>query len=486
MAGCLKTEDFCAGNVYISSRIEGIMLDIKLIRENPEIIKANIRKKGQDEKLHLVDKLLELDEEWRKGKVHVDNLRHERNKISEQINQAKKNKDEHKAHELIKEAKDIPEKIRHVEERAEKLDAEIKEIMMKLPNIISKETPRGKDGSENVEIKKGGKIPKFKFTPKNHVEITEALGVANFDASAKVSGSGFYYIKKELAVLNQALIRFAIDFMREKGYEYIETPLMLNEASIFASMDKKAIEQSVYKIEGEDLALIGTAEQSLLAMHAGNVIPEWELPKKYFSYSMCFRKEVGAHGINEKGLWRTHQFNKIEQFIFCKPEDSVKLYDELLKNSVGILEALELPYRVIEICTGDLADWKYRSADLEVWRPTLNAYGEVMSLSNCTDYQARKLDIKCIDKQGNRRVLHTLNDTALATSRIMVTLIENNQQADGSITIPKALWEYTGFKKIEKAKVAKKDKKNDKESKKGMIKKSVKKKTIKKPSKKKK
>ena len=203
-----------------------------------------------------------------------------------------------------------------------------------------------------------------------------------------------------------------------------------------------------YEIKNEDLGLIGTSEQSVLAMHTGQVIPESELPKKYFSYSMCFRKEVGAHGINEKGLWRTHQFNKIEQFVFCKPEDSIKLYEELLGNSVGILEALKLPYRVIEICTGDLADWKYRSADLEVWRPTINEYGEVMSLSNCTEYQARKLDIKCIDKKGNRRVLHTLNDTALATSRIMVTILENNQQEDGSIKIPEVLWKYTGFKEI--------------------------------------
>ncbi|MEI6058260.1 MAG: serine--tRNA ligase [archaeon] len=440
------------------------MLDIKLIRENPELVKANIKKKFQNDKLPLVDKLLELDEEWRKGKVKVDGLRHERNKISEEINKAKKEKNEHHAQELIKKAKDIPERIREVEERAEKLDAEIKEIIMKLPNIISDKTPSGKDASENIEIKKGGKIPKFSFTPKSHVELAESLGIANFEASSKVSGNGFYYIKRELAVLNQALVRFAIDFMRKKGYEYIETPLMLNEKSIYASMDKGAIEQSVYKIEGEDLALIGTAEQSLLAMHAGNVIPEWELPKKYFSYSMCFRKEVGAHGINEKGLWRTHQFNKIEQFIFCKPEDSSKLYEELLKNSMDILNELELPYHVIELCTGDLADWKHRSADLEVWRPTLNAYGEVMSLSNCTDFQARKLDIKCIDPQGNRRVLHTLNDTALATSRIMVTIIENNQQKDGSIKIPKALWKYTGFKVIEmQKKEKKKESKNKKE-----------------------
>ena len=318
-----------------------------------------------------------------------------------------------------------------------------------MPNFISKETPKGKDGSENVEYIKGGKIPKFNFPIKNHVELAENLGIADFDASARVSGTGFYYLKNELAILNQALIRFAIDFMRKKDYEYIEPPLMLNEKSIYASMDKAAIEQSVYEIKNEDLGLIGTSEQSVLAMHTGQVIPESELPKKYFSYSMCFRKEVGAHGINERGLWRTHQFNKIEQFIFCKPEDSIALYEELLNNSRGILDALELPYRVIEICTGDLADWKYRSADLEVWRPTIKEYGEVMSLSNCTEYQARKLDIKCMDKKGNRRVLHTLNDTALATSRIMVTILENNQQEDGSIKIPEVLWKYTGFKTIE-------------------------------------
>lgn len=423
------------------------MIDIKLIRENPQLVKDNIKKKGQLEKLPLVDKIQELDEQWRKTRVEADNLRASRNKISEEINKAKKEKKPVEA--ILKKAKEIPQQIANLEAKEKQLEIEIKELMLKIPNIISKETPKGKDGSENVEYIVGGKIPKFSFTPKNHVELCEALGIADFDASARVSGTGFYYLKNELAILNQALIRFTIDFMRKKGYEYIEPPLMLNEKCIYASMDKAAIEQSVYQIKGEDLGMIGTSEQSVLAMHTGQIIPEAQLPKKYFAYSMCFRKEVGAHGINEKGLWRTHQFNKIEQFIFCKPEDSIKLYDELLQNSREILDALELPYRVIEICTGDLGDWKYRSADLEVWRPTTKAYGEVMSLSNCTDYQARKLDIKCSDKQGNRRVLHTLNDTALATSRIMVTILENNQQADGSITIPKILWPYTGFKIIE-------------------------------------
>jgi seryl-tRNA synthetase len=423
------------------------MIDIKILRENPELVRENIKKKAQNEKLPLVDKILSLDEQWRKARTEADSIRAERNKISEEINQAKKAKKPLDA--ILKKAKELPMKLADLEKKESELELEIKQNLIKMPNFISPETPKGKDSSENKEYIVGGKIPKFKFEPKNHVELCEALNIADFDASARVSGTGFYYLKNELAILNQALIRFAIDFMRKKGYEYIEPPLMLNEKSIYASMDKSAIEQSVYKIDGEDLGLIGTSEQSVLAMHSGQTIPEAQLPKKYFSYSMCFRKEVGAHGINEKGLWRTHQFNKVEQFVFCKPEDSIKIYDELLKNSKEILDALELPYRVIEICTGDLADWKYRSADLEVWRPTTKAYGEVMSLSNCTDYQARKLDIKCLDNKGNRRVLHTLNDTALATSRIMVTILENNQQEDGSIKIPEALWQYTGFKVIE-------------------------------------
>lgn len=424
------------------------MLDIKLIRENPEVVKENIKKKFQDEKLPLVDKVLKLDEKWRKVKFDADKLRHERNQISEQINKAKKEKDEKKAKELIKKAKSIPDKIKKSGEKTSKLEEEIKEILLQLPNIISKQTPIGKDESENKEIKKAGKIPKMSFPVKNHVELAENLDIADFDSSARVSGNGFYYLKKELALLNQSLIRFAVDLMTKKGYEYIETPLMLNQESIFASMDKETIENSVYSVKDEDLHLIGTAEQSLLAMHSGQTISEEELPKKYFSYSMCFRKEIGSHGINEKGLWRTHQFNKVEQFIFCKPEDSEKLYDELLKNSEEILEALELPYRVVEMCSGDLSDWKFRSADLEVYRPTTKEYGEVMSLSNCTDYQARKLNIKTIDRQGNRRILHTLNDTALATSRILVAIIENFQQKDGSIKIPKALQRYAGFKEI--------------------------------------
>ena len=416
------------------------MIDINLIRENSKLVKDNIKKKAQDAKLPLVDEALKLDVEIRKLKAQAQELRSERNKVSEKINEAKKSGKDVK--KVLEDAKKIPEKIKVLEDEEAKLVSVLTDIMLKIPNIISKEVPKGKDSSENVEIKKGGKIKTFKYPIKTHVELLENLGLADFEASARVAGKGFYYLKGDMALLNQALIRFTLDFMSKKGYQYIEPPLMLNEQAIFASMDKAAIEASVYSVKGEDLNLIGTSEQSILAMHIDDSILESKLPKKYFSYSMCFRKEIGAHGINEKGLWRTHQFNKVEQFIFCKPEDSEKLYDELLKNSEGILSELELPYRVLEICTGDLADWKFRSADLEVYRPTTKEYGEVMSLSNCTDYQARKLNIKCVDKDGNKRVLHTLNDTAMATSRIMVTIIENNQNEDGSITIPKVLIPY--------------------------------------------
>jgi seryl-tRNA synthetase len=423
------------------------MLDINFVRENPELVKENCKKKFQDEKAKQIDELLKKDKLWRSLKQEADDLKHRRNVVSEEINKAKKEGIDIK--KFVKEVKEIPVKIQELDEKCIKLEKEINEIMLTLPNMISKHTPVGKDASENKEFKKAGKIPKFDFEPKTHVELLENLGLIDFDSSARVAGKGFYYMKNELALLNQALIRFTIEKLRKKGYEYIETPLMLNEKSIFASMDKKAIEQSVYSIKDEDLNMIGTAEQSLLAMHTNTTLAEEELPRKYFSYSMCFRKEIGAHGINEKGLWRTHQFNKVEQFIFCKPEDSEKLYEELLGNSEEILKELELPYHVIEICTGDMGDWKYRSADLEVYRPTTKEYGEVMSLTNCTDYQARKLNIKCSDKQGNKRVLHTLNDTAMATSRMLVCIIENYQNKDGSITVPKVLVPYMmGIKKI--------------------------------------
>jgi seryl-tRNA synthetase len=424
------------------------MIDINLLRENPELIKENQKRLGQDEKI--VDEILKIDEKWRKLKYQADSLRAERNKISQQINEEKKTGNEKKAQELIQQAQEIPEKIKSNEELTEKTKQKRDLLLSKIPNIISPHTPQGKDDKENPEIKRWGTPIKHSFPIKNHVELIEELNLGSFDDSAKTSGNGFYYLKGKLALLNQALIRFTIDFMNKKGYIYVEPPLMIRKEIMESSEGLDSIKQSIYEISQEDLVLIGTAEHALMAMHTQTTFDEKELPKKYFSYSMCFRKEIGAHGINEKGLWRTHQFNKVEQFIFCLPEQSEKLYQELLANSEEILQSLELPYRVIEICTGDLAKWKHRSADLEVWRPTTKSYGEVMSLSNITDYQARDHEIKVLRKNNQREVVHTLNNTALATSRILVAILENFQLPDSSIAIPKALWKYTGFKKIRK------------------------------------
>tara|TARA_Y100000310_G_C20676263_1_gene813254 strand:+ start:530 stop:1798 length:1269 start_codon:yes stop_codon:yes gene_type:complete len=421
------------------------MLDINLLRNDPELVKEN-QVRANDE-VTKVNEVLKLDKKWRALKVETDKLRNKRNQISQAINNAKKSSDEAAAKKLIKDAKSIPDEIKSIELKSTKLREQIDKILSTMPNIISNKTPSGKDDKDNKEIKKVGKKPTFKFPIKNHVELCENLEIADFDASGKVTGNGFYYLKKELAILNQALIQFTLNFMKKQKYEYIEPPLMLRK-NVFVE-DNASFANSIYEITGEDTALIGTAEHALIAMHKDFVFREKDLPKKYYSYTMCFRKEIGAHGINEKGLWRTHQFNKVEQFIFCKPEESDKMYKELMDNTSGILDALELPYRIIELCTGDLATWKHRSHDFEVYRPTTKSYGEIMSLSNLTDYQARKLNIKFRRKDKNE-VVHTLNNTAIATSRILVAILENFQNKDGSITIPKVLHKYTGFKKIEK------------------------------------
>ena len=414
------------------------MLDINFVRENPRLIKENEKRRDRDAKA--VDEILTLDDNWKKQLKRVEELKHTRNVVSQDINKLKKEGKNIKP--KIKEMQQVVDDIKKGEEKVEELLQRRDQLLKSLGNIIHPLVPKGKDASENVEIKKWGKTPKFTFPIKNHVELCETLHLADFDASARVSGNGFYYLKNELGFLNQALLHFAVDFMRSKGYDYIEPPLLIKKDVLGAAIDTKEWQNTIYSIEGEDLALIGTSEHALLGLHAQEALLDKDLPKKYFSYSMCFRKEVGSHGINEKGTWRTHQFNKVEQFIFCSPEDSEKYFNELLNNSEEILQALGLPYRVIDICTGDLSLWKNRSYDLEVWRPTTQAYGEVMSLSNCTDYQARKLGIKVVGPDNKRRVLHTLNNTALATSRIMVAILENFQTKQGTIKVPKVLWPY--------------------------------------------
>jgi len=427
------------------------MIDIKLIRENSKLVKKNIRKKFQNEKIPLVDKVKKLDEDWRKLRYKIDKLRAERNKISNEINQTKKSKDEKKVKDLIKKAKEIPKKIEKIEKKERKLYDEINKIMLHIPNIVHESVPTGKDESDNVEIKKIGEPRKFDFKVKNHIDIGEKLHGLDFIRSAKVSGKGFYFMKGDLALLNMALIQFAIDFMKQKEYVYVEPPLMLKKNILSAALDTEGFKETIYEIKDENLNLIGTSEYSLLGMHANETFKENELPKKYFSYTMCFRKEVGSHGINEKGLFRTHQFNKIEEFIFCKPEDSYKYYEEMMNNSIEIYKKLKIPTRVLEICSGDLATWKSKSSDLEFWRPTTKAYEEIGSLSNCTDFQSRNLNIKIQLKNNEKVFVHTLNNTLIATSRALIAIIENNQQKDGSVKIPQVLVPYmNGKTKIEK------------------------------------
>ncbi|MFH1787711.1 MAG: serine--tRNA ligase [archaeon] len=432
------------------------MIDIKLIRENPELVKKNIKKKFQDEKLVLVEKVKNLDEKWRKLKYEEDKLRSERNNISKKINEFKKAGKN--ASKEIKEAGEIPNKITKLQLKRKKLEEEIKEIMYKIPNIIHESVPIGKDESENVEVKKIGKPRKFNFEVKSHVELGEELGMLDFDTSAKVSGKGFYYLKGELAILNMAMINFARDYMVKKGFIYVEPPLMIRKEILLGVYSNEEIDAMSYKVEGEDLYLIATSEHPLIGQFINKTFNKKEIPVEQTGYSMCFRREIGSHGIDEKGIYRTHQFNKQEMVVICEPEDSYKYYDKMLNYSIDIFKALEIPIRVLECCSGDLADLKAKSCDLEAWSPRQKKYFEVTSLTNMEEAQARRLNIKIEDK-GNRYFAHTLNNTVIATSRALVALIENNQQKDGSIKIPKALWKYTGFNEIKVEKNGEKTKK---------------------------
>lgn len=423
------------------------MIDIRLIRENPDLVKENIKKKYQDEKVSLVDKVKKKDDEWRRLKYQVDGLRGERNKISQEINKAKKTKNEKLAKELIKQAKEIPDKIRKIEEKSEKLEAEIKKIMYEIPNIIHSSVPIGRNDKENVEIKKFGKIIKPGFKLKNHVELGEELGILDFDTSGKTSGNGFYYMKGKLALLNMALINFARDYMIKQDFEYVEPPLMIRKDILTGVYSNSEIEQMTFKIEDEDLYLIATSEHPLIGQFIEKTLQKKDLPISQTSYTMCFRKEIGSHGINEKGIYRTHQFNKQEMIVICEPEDSYKWYDKMLKFSVDLFKALEIPFRILECCSGDLADLKAKSCDLESWSPIRNEYFEITSLTNMEEAQARRLGIRINDGKKNYYA-HTLNNTVIATSRALVAIMENCQQKDGSIKIPEALWKYCGFKVI--------------------------------------
>jgi seryl-tRNA synthetase len=421
------------------------MIDIKLIRETPEIVKENIKKKFQNDKLALVDKVIKLDEEWRKLKYDEDKLRGERNKVSKEISEAKKAKKSVTA--LMKKAKDIPEEIEKIGEKKNKLEEEIKKIMMIIPNIIDKSVPLGKDDSENVEIKKFGepKVPSYELI--NHAELAEDMGGADFDSAKETSGNGFYYLTGDFALLHSAMLAFARDYMIRQGFEFVIPPFMIRRKVVEGVMSFKEMDAMMYKIEGEDLYLIGTSEHSMIGRFIDNTIPSKKIPLTLTSYSPCFRKEIGAHGMDQKGFYRVHQFEKQEMIVICEPEDSYKWYDKMLNYTVDVFKQLEIPVRTLECCSGDLADLKAKSADVEAWSPRQKKYFEVGSCSNLTDAQARRLNIR-IEGKGKIYFAHTLNNTVLASPRALVAFLENHQQKDGSVTIPAVLQPYMAGKKV--------------------------------------
>ncbi|MCK9595876.1 serine--tRNA ligase [Candidatus Pacearchaeota archaeon] len=421
------------------------MIDIKLIRESPEAVKENIKKKFQNDKLVLVDKVIKLDEEWRKIKSKEDLLRSSRNKISKEISEAKKAKKD--VSKLLKQAKEIPEEIEKLEDKRKKLEIQIREIMVIIPNIIHKSVPIGKNDTENVEIKKFGKPETPSYPIIHHAELAEKNGWADFDSARETSGNGFYYLTGDLALLHSAMLAFARDYMIKQGFEYVIPPFMIRKKVVNGVMSFKEMDAMMYKIEGEDLYLIGTSEHSLIGRFIDKTISINKLPLLMTGYSPCFRKEVGAHGIEQKGFYRLHQFEKQEMIVICEPEDSYDWYEKMWKYTVEVFNKLNIPVRLLECCSGDLADLKAKSVDIEAWSPRQKKYYEVGSCSNLTDAQARRLNIR-IEGKGKIYFAHTLNNTVLASPRALIAFLENNQQKDGSIKIPAILQPYMAGKKV--------------------------------------
>lgn len=424
------------------------MLDINLIRNNPELIRKDLDKRQANDKLQMLDEVIELDSQWRKTKAEGDGFRQRRNQLSMEINQAKKNNKD--ASHLLKEAKELPDKIKDIEAEDEKLRDKINFILMRLPNILHSSVPAGPDSTGNVVVRQWGKAKKQSsdvMSYVSHGELLQSLGLADFEKAAKISGAGFNFLIGDLALLDIALQRFAIDILLKKGFTLIAPPYMLRRKPYEGVTDLADFETMMYKIDGEELYLIATSEHPIAALHMNEVFDAKDLPKKYMGMSPCFRKEIGSHGVDEKGLFRVHQFNKIEQFVFCNPEDSWSIHEELLANAEEIFKKLKLPYRVVNICTGDIGIVAAKKYDLEVWMPREQEYKEAVSCSNCTSYQAARLNIRYQDKD-KRDYLHTLNSTALAVQRTIRAIVENYQNKDGTITVPNALVPYMNKKKV--------------------------------------
>ena len=427
------------------------MLDIKFVRENPEIVKQNIRNKFQDEKLVLVDEVLKYDQENRDIKKEVEALRANRNKISKQIGVLMAQGKKEEAEAVKKEVTQNSERMAELDAREKEVEEEIRKRMMVIPNIIDPSVPIGKDDSENVEIKRYGEpvVPDFEIP--YHTEIMEKLHGIDMDAAGRVAGNGFYYLMGNIARLHSAVLSYARDFMIGRGFTYCIPPYMIRSNVVTGVMSFAEMDAMMYKIEGEDLYLIGTSEHSMIGKFIDQIIPEEELPKTLTSYSPCFRKEKGAHGLEERGVYRIHQFEKQEMIVVCKPEESKMWFDKLWQNTVDLFRSLDIPVRTLECCSGDLADLKVKSLDVEAWSPRQKKYFEVGSCSNLGDAQARRLRIRVNGKDGKKYLAHTLNNTVVAPPRMLIAFLENNLNADGSVNIPEALQPYMGgMKKIEK------------------------------------
>ena len=423
------------------------MIDIKLIRENPEVVRENIKKKFQDEKLPLVDEVIALDREVRENKTKGDALRADRNRISKEIGGFMREGKKDEAEKAKEEVAKIGDEITALEEREKELNNEIRNRMMVIPNIIDPSVPIGKDDTENVEIQKYGEPVTPSYEIPYHTDILEKLGGIDLDSAGRTSGNGFYYLKGNIARLHSAILSYARDFMINRGFEYFIPPFMIHGSVVEGVMSFKEMENMMYKIEGEDLYLIGTSEHSMVGRFIDQILKKEDLPYTMTSYSPCFRKEVGAHGIEERGLYRVHQFEKQEMVVICEPEDSPYWYDQLWQNSVDFFRTLDIPVRTLECCSGDLADLKVKSCDVEAWSPRQQKYFEVGSCSNLGDAQARRLGIRVKGENGNY-FAHTLNNTVVAPPRMLISFIENNLNEDGSLRIPEALRPYMGGQEV--------------------------------------
>ena len=424
------------------------MLDMKFVRENPDIVKENIKKKFQDYKLPLVNEVLMEDKELRQTQQHADDLRANRKKISKEIGKLMGQGKKEEAEEIKQQMAEIAHELTALEEKEIKLRESVTEKMMQIPNIIDDSVPIGKDDSENVELEKFGEpvVPDFEIP--YHTEIMERLSGIDLDAARRVAGNGFYYLMGDIARLHSAILNYARDFMIDKkGFTYVIPPYMIRSSVVDGVMSFAEMEGMMYKIEGEALYLIGTSEHSMIGKFKDTILEEKDLPYTYTSYSPCFRKEKGAHGIEERGVYRIHQFEKQEMIVVCKPEDSMEWFKKLYMNTVEFFRTLDIPVRTLECCSGDLADLKCKSVDVEAWSPRQKKYFEVGSCSNLTDAQARRLKIRVKGENGEKYFAHTLNNTCVAPPRMLIAFLENNLQADGSILIPEVLQPYMGGKK---------------------------------------